>query len=64
RSVSRAVRSSTDSKRALGDLQDRECEKGPEGNANAQRSPTEGPPSSRTPPPYGGQPGRRACAGQ
>ncbi len=63
RSVSHAVRSSIDSNRALGDLQDRECDKGPEGEANAQRSPTEDPPLIPHAATLQRQPGRRASAG-
>jgi hypothetical protein len=44
RVVSRAMRSGTDPDRALGDLRDRECEKGPEDEANTQRAPLDHPP--------------------
>lgn len=44
RGVSRSVRSSTKSNRALGDMHDRECEQGPQEQASAERLPTDDPP--------------------
>ncbi|MFN2479333.1 MAG: hypothetical protein ABR615_09225 [Pseudonocardiaceae bacterium] len=44
RSVSRGVRPSTDSNHTLGDMHNRECEKAPQKQANAERLPTDDPP--------------------
>jgi hypothetical protein len=38
------MRSSTNSYHALDDMHDRECEEDPEGQADAQRPPTDDPP--------------------